>query len=168
MLWTKPFYLVEAPCANLASPAMKKALGKMQAVTDEGEHIVIIQWKKGMNPKEQSRVAGPVCIHCQYSVYHTLYARYVQRGKWYTQISLRRVLNSPIGSSLEDILSTSILWKQKKINSNPLSYLLWVAASSQTMHIFWISKSTLVVWNWKHSYRGSCGENCIKVYIGTL
>lgn len=43
MLWIKPFYQAEAPCANHASPAVKKALGKKQAVPDEGEHVVISQ-----------------------------------------------------------------------------------------------------------------------------
>ena len=43
MLRTKPFYQAEAPYANHASPVVKKALGKMQAVTDEGEHVEISQ-----------------------------------------------------------------------------------------------------------------------------
>lgn len=40
MLWTKPFYQAEAPCANHTNPVVKKALGKMQAVTDEGDAVI--------------------------------------------------------------------------------------------------------------------------------
>lgn len=47
MLWTKPFYQAEAPYANHASPVVKKALGKMKAVTDEGEHVEISQRNNG-------------------------------------------------------------------------------------------------------------------------